>query len=94
MVAECDPVQLVGGSNTSNTLSNTTCFDGREGVVDNDSKLLVCYDGVTPSSLAELACSKGYSLESYSVTVNVSCLVNGLWNYYPTATCRKEKGMR
>ena len=93
MTAECDPVQLVADNNASNTLSNTTCFDGREGVVNSDNNLLVCYNGVMPSSVAELTCSKGYSLESDNMNVKVSCLVNGLWNYYPSATCRKEKGM-
>lgn len=88
---ECDPLQLITDSNAPNATSNTTCIDGREGVVNSDSNLLVCYNGVSPSSVADLTCSNGYNLESDGVTVNVSCLVNGLWNYYPTATCRKEK---
>ncbi len=91
ITAECDPVQLVAGNNASNATSNITCIDGRKGVVSSDSNLLVCYNGVMPSSVAELTCSKGYNLEGDNLTV--SCLVNGLWNYYPTATCRKEKGI-
>lgn len=91
MAAECDPVQLVAG-NASNT-DATTCDDGSEGVVNNNNKLLVCYNGSTSGSVAKLTCSKGYNLESGSVTGTSTCQVNGLWNYYPTKQCRKEKGM-
>ena len=67
----------------------TTCSDGREGVTDSVSNLLACYDGVTPSSVAELTCIKGYNLDSDTVAANLSCLVNGLWSSYPRGTCTK-----
>jgi hypothetical protein len=90
LAVECDPVQLVAG-NTSNTIT-TTCDDGSKGVVNNNNNLLVCYNGSTPGSIADVTCDKGYNLADGSAIRTSTCLVNGLWNYYSAPTCRKEKG--
>ena len=90
MTVECDPVQLVA-DNSSNT-NTSTCDDGSKGVVNNNNNLLVCYNGSTPGSIAEVTCDKGYNLESGSVIETSTCQVNGLWNYYSALMCRKSKG--